>query len=89
MTFKREITHRQHKVHDHCALHSVLLQQTQIPSFKSIGHEITKLCPEKYVNGARAAARTDGRPYALGDRPVFDELKTIKKIGQNMLYVPE
>ena len=42
---KREITHRQYEVrYGSFTLHSVLLQQTQMPSFKSIRLEMTKLC---------------------------------------------
>ena len=42
---QRDITQRQYTMSNgFCALHSVLLQKTHMPSFKSIGLEIPWLC---------------------------------------------
>ena len=77
--------------YDSFVLHSILLQYTEILSFKSVGLEMTKVY---------SGQRTGNRPRAIGDpiiRPIFDRrmkintnlsqfcsLETISIILQNM-----
>ena len=82
---QEEITQRQHKLElwFFFALHSILLQQ--MPNFKTIRPEMTKLC-----SGQRTGRGLWDLLYATGDPiicPVFDGRMKINYINKNLLLL--